>query len=472
MPPLVATILYLSIAIYLFQRDVRQPTTATGALWLPFLWMFISGSRFISQWLAIFGINVGAANASVEEGSPIDALFFLVLIVWAFYILFRRRVSLQEFIHRNRWVTFYLLFCLLAISWSDFQFVAFKRWIKLFGQPVMVLILLTEPDPLESISRMMKRCACFWMPISLLFINYFPNLGRGFDPWSGQPSDNGIAGNKNSLGCDCLILGLFFCWHFLRVWARDKGRARRDELILCAGFIAVIGWLVHLAQSSTSLATLVLGSAIMVIVSRKSIDRRRIGVNLAAILIIAGLVDYMFGIHKLIIHALGRNETLTGRTEIWDILRHWDLNPLIGVGYETFWLGPRVDKIESMIPGLILNEAHNGYLETYINMGLLGLVVTLTLLVNTYLKIQRLMVNNFDFARYRLAYLIVFIAYNWTETAFRTHAVPFFMFFLIAIDYPYRTLTQENARNITTTPEPVSPARPLIQTAQWRQAEV
>jgi hypothetical protein len=28
--------------------------------------------------------------------------------------------------------------------------------------------------------------------------------------------------------------------------------------------------------------------------------------------------------------------------------------------------------------------------------------------------------------------------YNWTEAAFRTHAVPFFLFFLIAIEYRAR----------------------------------
>jgi hypothetical protein len=27
------------------------------------------------------------------------------------------------------------------------------------------------------------------------------------------------------------------------------------------------------------------------------------------------------------------------------------------------------------------------------------------------------------------------LVYNWTEAAFRTHAFPFFVFFLIAIDY-------------------------------------
>jgi len=34
-------------------------------------------------------------------------------------------------------------------------------------------------------------------------------------------------------------------------------------------------------------------------------------------------------------------------------------NPFIGAGYESFWLGPRLETMWSTFPGLYLNEAHN-----------------------------------------------------------------------------------------------------------------
>jgi exopolysaccharide production protein ExoQ len=117
-------------------------------------------------------------------------------------------------------------------------------------------------------------------------------------------------------------------------------------------------------------------------------------------------------------------------------LTHWDVNPLLGVGFESFWLGIRVDMVADMLQGLHINEAHNGYLETYINLGGLGLALTFAMLAATYLKAQRDLTLNFHYGRFRLAYLAAFIVYNWTEAAFRTHCVPFFIFFLIAIDYP------------------------------------
>jgi O-antigen ligase len=89
-----------------------------------------------------------------------------------------------------------------------------------------------------------------------------------------------------------------------------------------------------------------------------------------------------------------------------------------------------------LLGGLRINEAHNGYLETYLNLGGLGLALTFAMVAATYFKAQRDLTLNFHYGRFRLAYLAAFIVYNWTEAAFRTHCVPFFIFFLIAIDYP------------------------------------
>jgi exopolysaccharide production protein ExoQ len=133
------------------------------------------------------------------------------------------------------------------------------------------------------------------------------------------------------------------------------------------------------------------------------------------------------------IHLLGRNETFTGRTDIWTMLWHWNINPIIGTGYEGFWLGDRREAVQDLYPGL--NEAHNGYLETYLNLGALGVLITAAMLLATYGKCRRELFHNFEWGRFRMAYLLSFIVYNWTEAAFRLNALPFFMLFLVAMDY-------------------------------------
>src|SRR5438128_579043 len=89
----------------------------------------------------------------------------------------------------------FLLYCFISIAWSDFPFIAFKRWIKILGHPIMALIVLTEPDPKEALIRLMKRCAYVVVPVSILFSKYYPELGRGFTPW-GAATRTGITTNK------------------------------------------------------------------------------------------------------------------------------------------------------------------------------------------------------------------------------------------------------------------------------------
>lgn len=434
MPPLLAAVITLGFIAWLFLRDFRQERNITRAVWLPFLWVFISGSRFPSQWMAMFGVNLGGGSA--DDGSPFDALTLGMLVVAGVYVLRQRQIQFGEFFRNNRWVTIYLAYCLVAIVWSDIPLVAFKRWIKLFGSPVMALIILTEPDPLEAFTCLMKCLAYTWMPLSILFTRYFPQWGRSFDIWVGSPMNIGVTVHKNSLGCDAFILGLFFVWHFFRVRRWEPGIARRNETLLCALFMFLTGWVLHMAHSSTSMGSLLLGSLLLAVVNFRLVRLERIGAYVLVVAILAILGETLFGIHSMIISAFGRDATLTGRTEVWETLLNWDINPVLGVGFESFWQQSRVHEIAVANPGVVINESHNGYLETYINIGILGVIFLLLMLLATYRKASLSLAGDFGFGAFRFAYLFAFIIYNWTEAAFRTHCVPFFIFFLIAIDYP------------------------------------
>jgi O-antigen ligase len=429
------TIATLALIVWLFRRDNREEVDVTSALWIPFFWVFFSGSRFPSDWMQIIGLNLG--GNSVDEGSPVDALCFFALIVAGVRVLFRRQVTLAEFFQNNRWVTIYLVYCLIAIVWSDTPLSGFKRWIKLFGQPVMALVVLTEPDPLAAFIRLMKRLAYVILPVSILFTRYYPLLGRKWDQWTFQPMNTGITLNKNVLGCDAFLLGLFFVWYLLQVRLRSPGRERRNELLLCLFILFLDAWVLHTAHSSTSLGAFILGVGILIAIGSEVVARHKIGTYLAVGIVLAVIGEVTFGLHHYLISALGRDSSLTGRTDVWRILLNWDLNPLLGAGFEGFWSEKRMAEFSAQVPGgLAINESHNGYLETYINMGWLGLGITAAMLLATYGKARRSLAMDLNFGWFRFSYLFAFLIYNWTEAAFRTHCAPFFIFFLVAIDYP------------------------------------
>jgi O-antigen ligase len=438
MPPHVATLLTLGFIAFLFRRDIREKPDVSGALWLPLLWLILGCSRSVSQWLNIFGVPLAGATP-VEEGSPLDAWFFLFLIVAGLYVLSKRQVRLSEILHNNGWLIVFLLYCFISIAWSDFAFIAFKRWIKILGHPIMALIVLTEPDPEEALTRLMKRCAYVVVPVSVLFIKYYPRWGRAFEPW-GEATSTGITTNKNSLGSDCMILGFFFFWHLLQILKTEKSRTRRNELRLIAGFSIGIWWLFSQAHSATALTSLFVGAIVVLFVGLRSINKNFIGTYMLAGLVLLAAAELTFGISKRFSESLGRGSGLSGRTELWARLLGMDTNPILGTGFESFWLGERPLQLEGLF-FFIPNTAHNGYLETYLTLGLIGVFLLVGLFVATFWKIRADLFRNFEWGRYRLGFLAAVILCNWTEAVFKTTSPLWFVFYLIAMDYPRTYLT-------------------------------
>lgn len=430
MPPSLAAFLTVVFVFVLFRWGGRQQGEISGALWLPVMWMVITGSRFVSQWS-----NLGAPLQHGTEGSPIDALYFLTLIIAGMHALRRRRVIIGEIVKNNRWLTAFFIYGFLAILWSDFPFIAFKRWIKTLGHPIMALIILTDPDPANALRTVMKRCAYLMLPLSVLFIKYYPEYGRGFDEWTGEAFNNGISLNKNELGYGCMVFALFFFWNLLTAHRIEDRPARRKEYILSAGFLYVIGWLLHMADSSTSLAAMVLGMVTMSVLGLHIVNKRFIGTYVVAAALVAVTAELSFGIYAKIIELLGRDPNLTDRTKLWaDCLALVD-NPVLGAGFESFWLGSRLETMWAKWPWRP-NQAHNGYIETYLNLGAIGVFMLLAVIVSIFRKIRIDLLRNFDFARLRLGFLIAIVAYNYTEAAFKGVHLVWTVFHIIAIHYP------------------------------------
>jgi exopolysaccharide production protein ExoQ len=178
------------------------------------------------------------------------------------------------------------------------------------------------------------------LPISVLFIKYYDYLGRGYTP-DGDQMNTGVTTNKNSLGVIVLVSSLGALWRVLALFSAKDQSGRRRHLIahgiLLAFGIALLG----MANSATSISCFALGAILMLVTKMPAFKRRPGAVHaLVAIIVIAGGLTMLFGGQAGVVHALGRQTNLTGRTDIWAAVIPALSNPILGDGFESFWIGP------------------------------------------------------------------------------------------------------------------------------------
>src|SRR5262249_39505829 len=85
--------------------------------------------------------------------------------------------------------------------------------------------------------------------------------------------------------------------------------------------------------------------------------------------------------------------TFTGRSIIWEFVRsEIDHRPLVGWGYQSFWLaGPGAPRVVNS-PGRVkdMPNAHNGYLDTMVELGYAGYALLLAFIIATLHAIGRM----------------------------------------------------------------------------------
>jgi O-antigen ligase len=207
--------------------------------------------------------------------------------------------------------------------------------------------------------------------------------------------------------------------------------------------LLMIVWLVPIANSKTSLLSLIIGVAIL-LASRVPVVQRHFWAFAVTGILVVGVADSTFSLKGQVLQASGRDESFTGRTGIWETVLSEDFNPVVGTGYASFWLGDRLDRIWKKYPRTPLIQAHNGYIETYINLGVIGLLLLVCVLVTGLRRARGRLsaplsaAEGFDtqvIATLGTPYCIAYLFYNWTEATFTAMNILFLIFIVLAFEY-------------------------------------
>ena len=436
MPPTLALFLWMLLLLLLLLADPAKEPSTSQALWVPVIWIFIVASQLPSQWF--FG-SVRMSAQAFEEGNPLDRTIFTVLILMAIGILRSRSFKWGSLFSRNSALMAFLFFTLVSVVWSDFPLVALKRWFRDLGSYLVILVVLSDPRPLAAVRTVLRRLGYSLISLSIMLNKYYPQISKHYDRWTGVGDYAGATTSKNMLGLLCLVIGLFFFWDTVTRWPERKQQRTKRIIVVDLAFLAMTLWLLYTAHSTTSTVCTALGCLVIAGANSKLFQRHPalLKALIPASFCLYLILDLGLGMNGSMAQAVGKDPTLTDRTKIWAFLLSMHTNPLIGTGYQSFWLGSRLEWFWQNSGLGHLNEAHNGYLEVYLELGLIGVSLFLGFLLAAYRTLCRKLTTAPSLAVLGLATWMCLVFYNMSEAAFEGGLL-YTLFLMTGIALPER----------------------------------
>ena len=131
----------------------------------------------------------------------------------------------------------------------------------------------------------------------------------------------------------------------------------------------------------------------------------------------------------------GSAGTLIGRKHLWQALIPLGMrHPILGAGFGGFWTPTMVQDLKEVFiwgPG----QAHNGYIEIFLHLGMVGLVLFGLVVVTALTGGMRQMYLGFEYGRVRLILVVLTLVHNYSESGFirPTHLI-WFTFLLASVN--------------------------------------
>ena len=405
------------------------------------------------------------------SGSPVDAALLTGLIVLGVGVLISRSDRTKKILARNKWFIVLFIYMLLSVLWSNFPGITIRRSIRSIGAFVMVLVILTERDPLNAVRTLLRRLYMVHIPLSIAAIKYFRNIGVAYT-WNGvEEMWIGLAVHKNNLGQVAMCSGLVSTWQVIQNWSKKK-------LTLDLLLLVLTLWVLKGSKNSHSstailgfIAGVVLLFALQFLKKRVAQAKRTILVGILTAIVATPFVYAAFEAFdttpvQIVLQATGRDMTFTGRTGLWkDVLFNAEKTPVLGVGFGAFWVGHigyamyPLENWSRVTPEWRPNEGHNGYIDVYIDLGIVGVVLVLIVIVSAFSGALNDLQSEFEMGRLRLTLLLAVVMNNFTESSFLkgTHSL-WFIFLLVAVNVPpsLRPGAKKTAKLRTVAQEPVA----------------
>ena len=373
----------------------------SGAVFSFFVLVFFT---FMGTDLPFQESNIDAYAA--ETTNIVNQIVFIFLFFSAAFLIIQNPKKTFSFIRAEKYLTLFILFCLLSFLWSDYGLISFKRSFQLFVTFITILNAILYVRT-EFIISSFKIVCFIYLAVTFFSGLFIPQaIDQAFGTW------RGIELQKNLLGHTALMiftLALYFLHYSQNVLTKFS-----NYLLIVLSILAVI-----LSGSSTNLIGVI---AVVLVLLVMNIDKYYASLGNIRLFSIIVMLTIIFPILIISVYApeilsfipgfFGKDLTFTGRSSIWAYI--WDeiqRKFWLGYGYGSYWImgSSIIDKFQFSV-GWKVNEAHNGFLEIMLQTGVIGFVLFISVLISFVYKIIK---SDFIIA---LLVLISIVIVNFSES--------------------------------------------------------
>jgi exopolysaccharide production protein ExoQ len=360
--------------------------------------------------LRVFSANVDTSSVLIDAAIYMYGVA-LMLIRW-------RQVLRAA---RTAWPLLALAgLALLSTAWSVEPMLTLRRSVLLLAS-TMIAIYVGERYSIKAFAHLLAQTFCLMIVLVLLVYLVAPEYVIDYSAYGG--AWRGLSTYKNTFGEYMAVAVLLLAL----VRFRRFSWLRYVFLLIAAG-------LLFLSHSATAV---VCGALTLAAVPlwrlMRGKQRLLIGV-LVAITFLLGIY-WLLAFPETIFQVLGRDATLTGRTDLWSkLLPVIADRPVLGYGYAAFWTGSNAEVLNVWIgAGRLVPIADNGYIDLCLSLGAAGLALFLCVFTGAFRKAMEYLRSEPGFvALWPVTYLCIFAADNICESALLTRGTfPFLVFAIV-----------------------------------------
>ena len=326
------------------------------------VWPFNSSLRELALDAACI-VLLFTATTAVHRAQSIDRLVWLLADLSVVVMLVPWQREFLDAARRNPILLAWPALAIVSFLWSLTPGLSLYHGLQLFTT-VLVGFLLTI---FARIERLVPLIFAALLASGLLSTAYIlANLPDGI---AAAGEWQGLFAHKNTMGSMMSFLIVTAGCLFLQGW----------RPAVTAGTIVFAAALLLLSRSGTAIVGLAvtLSAAPVLLMIRSGLVPSAMVAGLVLTVGGGGLVVLELAHVDLvpaILAALGKDETLTGRTILWDIaMAAYDSRPLLGFGFKAWWHSYETDA--AIVKYLIGNDAgsfHNSLVEVTVDFGTMG----------------------------------------------------------------------------------------------------